>query len=118
MDNITSLVIVLSLFAHFIGDFILQSDAMALKKSKNVRVLLEHAGIYIIPFYPICLFFNIPITWLFVNMFCHFCVDFVSSKITAHFWKTDERHWFFVTIGADQFIHQLFIITTLILFTS
>jgi hypothetical protein len=37
----------------------------------------------------------------------HFATDFVSSRVAGNFWKNEQRHWFFVTIGADQAVHMI-----------
>jgi len=96
------------LFLHFVGDFILQTDRMALNKSKSNTWLTAHIGAY-----------SILITIVFgpvyaaVNAILHFCTDYVTSRITSYLWKKEERHWFFVTIGADQLIHALCLLWTL-----
>lgn len=118
MNIQTSLLIISILFAHFIGDFILQSDEMAINKSKDNKVLLEHAGIYMLPFYPLCFIFDVSIVWIIVNSFLHYVVDWGSSKLTSKLYQEHKRHWFFVTIGADQLIHQILLIGSLIIFLN
>ena len=122
-----SLTIPISLLAiHFIADFILQNDWMALNKSKNsvigLKALLTHVTIYSICFSWLGAAF-VAITWIL-----HFIVDAITSRITSKLWflpltpiywhgpeehpqqyvttpKTHLRHWFFVMIGLDQLIH-------------
>ena len=93
------------IWLHFIGDFILQSDAMATKKSTNSLWLGFHVLVYSLPL----LLFG----WQFalVNGAAHFITDFITSRLTSYLWKHEERHWFFTVIGLDQAIHM----TTLLL---
>ena len=97
--------IIILIWMHFIADFILQTDTMAVNKSKSNKWLTVHVTIYTIPF----LYFG----WLFaiINGIAHFVTDYVTSRVASKLWAKDERHWFFVTVGFDQAIH----ITTLLL---
>lgn len=99
--------IILVLFLHFIGDFILQTDAMAKNKSTSLKWLAHHVTVYSLPLY--------FIGWKFAltNAGLHLCVDFVTSKITSRLWSAGKTHWFFVVIGLDQFIHASCLILTL-----
>jgi hypothetical protein len=87
------------IWIHFIADFILQSDTMALNKSKSVKWLLIHAAVYAIPF----------LIWgpLFCMMafITHAVIDFFTSKGTSWLWQRNQRHWFFTLIGFDQALH-------------
>ena len=98
-------VILLLVWAHFVGDFILQSDYLALNKSKNNLVLLWHVSLYMTPFLALTLLLPITWAWLFLNWTLHLCTDYVSSRITRRFSQMGKEHWFFTTIGADQAIH-------------
>lgn len=111
------------LLLHFLGDFLLQSDWMALHKSKHWDPLVIHAGVYSLCFLP---FFG----WWFVGVtfITHALTDFCTSRLTSKLWFIDllepidddrldyptfefarvyprKRHWFFVVIGFDQLIH-------------
>ena len=96
---------ILIIWAHFIGDFILQSDYHAQGKSKNSWILAQHVAMYSIPFIALGLFIPISIAWIVFNAIAHFSTDFVTSRITSKLWAEKKVHWFFVTIGADQSIH-------------
>lgn len=85
---------------HFIADFILQSQWMAENKSKRLDALTAHCVIY-----GLCFLVPFGIVFAGVNAGLHFAVDFVTSRITATLWQKQQWHWFFVVIGADQFIH-------------
>lgn len=94
------------LFAHFVGDFILQSDWMAQNKSKKLYPLCTHVTVYSLPLY----FWG----WKFAlaNAGMHFCIDFVTSRISSRLWAAKQVHWFFVVIGFDQFLHAACLILT------
>lgn len=121
-----SLTIPISLLVtHFVADFILQSDWMALNKSKNNKALYLHAFVYSLCFLPFGFWFFLA------TFFMHFTTDYYTSRITSKLWffkpwqtmtfegennQTEERivswvqsggsrHWFFVMIGFDQLLH-------------
>jgi len=91
--------VLLLVWAHFIADFIAQSDMMARSKSSSNKWLLIHVAIYTVI---MCAF-----GWVFalVNGVLHFITDFITSRVASYFHKKDEIHWFFVVIGFDQAIH-------------
>jgi Protein of unknown function (DUF3307) len=91
----------LLLIVHFVGDFLLQSDYMALNKSKSWRALTLHVSVYAVCFTPWGLTF-IVVTWI-----THFLTDAVTSRINARLWTRDRKRWFFVALGADQLMHAI-----------
>ena len=122
------------LLTHWIGDFLLQSDWMALNKSKNTwegsRALFFHVLTYSSCFIWLGLEFTL------LTFVMHWPVDFVTSRITRRLfpfvpaWPDDppfidwynkdgedgrSNHWFFVVIGLDQLIHYLCLSFTLYL---
>lgn len=96
------------LTVHFVADFILQSDWMALNKSKRLDALLLHVTVYSACFLP---FYGLA----FAGITCllHFAQDFVTSRINAKLWQANQRHWFFVAIGADQLLHYYLLAMTM-----
>jgi hypothetical protein len=99
-------VVLALIWTHFIADFLLQNDEMAIKKSKDNQMLACHSIFYGIPFIWLGPLFLI-ITWIL-----HFLVDYVSSRATSRLWTAGERHWFFCVIGFDQAIHLTILIAT------
>ena len=91
--------IILLMWAHFIGDFLLQNDKMALNKSKSNLWLGIHSLVYSLPL----VFFGFQFA-VFNGIF-HYLIDWVTSRGTTKLWLANERHWFFVLIGFDQTIH-------------
>ena len=117
----------LLLLTHFIGDFLLQSDWMALNKSKRLDALFVHATTY-----AVCFLWVGP-TFALITLVTHMATDAITSRITSRLWFFDskpevtdihgvkwmpvrlngKRHWFFVMIGFDQLIHAVTLIWTL-----
>lgn len=114
------------LFSHWVADFLLQTDDMAKNKSSDCIVLGFHCIFYSIVmtfcflifyitaqlYYPLEFFIIRPdfpaeylTFFLFGTFVFHFAIDYVTSRMTTEFWIREERHWFFVTIGFDQFLH-------------
>ena len=103
--DISIIIVVVILWAHFVGDFILQSDYHAVNKSKSNLALFEHVLFYSLPLTLIGFLIPVSIAWIIANAVMHAAVDYVTSRITSKLWQQNKRHWFFVTIGADQSLH-------------
>lgn len=117
---------------HFVGDFLLQSDWMALNKSKwpesqeGRDALTVHAAVYAAS---IGLFTLNPFVAL-ITFVAHAVTDAITSRWTTKLWflpmeqvsKSDnlwyaypdwkKRHWFFVVIGFDQMLHGIQLVLT------
>lgn len=106
VDDMTIEMLLILIWAHFIADFLLQTDKMALNKSSNNFWLGVHVIIYSMPF--------MLISWKYavVNGLLHFITDFCTSRATSYLYKKNQRHWFFVVIGLDQAIHMTCLVLT------
>ena len=102
------------LVAHYVADFLLQSDYMAKNKSKSSAVLAQHVFVYTsalaVLMYSIILFstqngYIWIVAWAGLNGGAHFVVDFFTSRMTSSLFGKGDYHNGFVVIGADQLIH-------------
>lgn len=91
--------LIILIWIHFIADFLLQSDKIALNKSSSNIALTKHVALYSICFLPFGYKFVI-ITWM-----AHWLTDYISSRVCKNLYGKGERHWFFVVIGLDQALH-------------
>lgn len=120
-----------ALIAHFVGDFLFQSDWMATNKSKHWDVLAIHVCAYTVAFLPFWAVGWIPADFLLYLWATHYVTDAITSRITSALWFIDmqvpptdielgngqiykfygrfnaKRHWFFAMIGLDQLIHYI-----------
>ena len=114
------------LAAHWVADFVLQTNWQATNKSKNCKALSGHVLSYtgvllLVSFFVLGfdtnagMFVIRPILWAFVllNGVLHFCTDYVTSRITSKLYVKQDWHNFFVVIGFDQLIHQTTLAVTL-----
>ena len=113
------------LFIHWIADFVCQTDKMATGKSKNWTDLLDHTTLYstlwtIATLLLLIVNKNEPYSWQDIsNCFtfggitfvAHTITDYFTSRLNSKLWEKKEVHWFFVSIGFDQWLHyiQLFL---------
>tara|TARA_R110000782_G_scaffold15939_2_gene46095 strand:- start:5214 stop:5597 length:384 start_codon:yes stop_codon:yes gene_type:complete len=115
-------IILYFLLIHWLGDFVLQTSHMAIRKSTSNYYLGMHVTVYtvttILGWFLLFLIYGIHATW--VQYFCaglaifsmHFLTDYITSRITGKYYKQQKNHEFFVTIGFDQWLHylQIFIV--------
>jgi hypothetical protein len=111
-----SLVISL-IVAHFIGDWILQSREMALKKSKNFRVLANHLWIMAAPLVLVGIIFNLSRVAFAIYIFSHLLIDWFLPKLylsirgenAYDYYESGadykEDYYFWSTIAIDQMLH-------------
>lgn len=110
--------IYLIIWAHFVCDFILQTDGMAQGKSSSNVWLGKHIAVYTGTLLFILAWkYAIAgaLLYCLVNGAAHFATDYVTSRITKKLWATKQVHNFFVVIGFDQAIHLTTLIATLFL---
>lgn len=87
------------LWVHTFADFVVQTNWMAINKSKNSVILTIHVASYAMFLLPFGFWFSV------VNFFAHWATDYVTSRITSRLWKEEKRHKFFIVIGIDQALH-------------
>lgn len=111
--------ILLILTAHFISDFLCQTEKVATSKGDKIEWLAAHAGVYTIILWFFMIFVVIGkgyfekdiitigqfATWVLLNGVFHFFIDGVSSRSTKQLWENDNKRPFFDVIGLDQLIH-------------
>lgn len=113
------------LTAHWIFDFILQTDAQAKGKSSSMKDLLSHTGSYSMYWLMAsCLLFGIQnihretswyiwtsIIFSTVTFICHTITDYFTSRLNKRLWEKGQTHKFFISVGGDQLLHytQLFL---------
>ena len=115
----TSFMLILT--AHFVGDFIFQTDRQAKGKSTSVDILAEHILTYSIPISLVGFFLlpmNFALLWVMINAGLHFITDFFTSKLNSYLWKQGRTHDFFVSVGFDQLIHYFCLIGTFTILTK
>ena len=109
---------------HYWADFTMQTNWMATNKSKSVKALSAHVGVYtgMMAIFAMSLalsgYFSLPGMFGFVllNGALHFCVDFCTSKITSRYWSQNKMHEFFAVVGFDQLLHFNCLLITLVYF--
>jgi hypothetical protein len=102
------------LTAHFVGDFVFQSDWMAVNKSKSYSILAMHVITYTLTLLISLIPIELPgtLAWVAINGVVHYIQDAITSRINAKLWAAGQRHWFFVGIGADQLLHYITLFVT------
>jgi hypothetical protein len=96
---------------------------VANEKSKRWDILIIHCGAYaiIIQVSVLIIFilsnipstkFESPLAIMGITLFItHFIIDFVTSKMTAYYYRVGKTKAFWNTIGFDQILHIWILIT-------
>ena len=119
------LLILLIFVVHFLADFVFQSSKMATGKSKSLKWLSIHVGVYGLVSLITAVFISAKFgnyvygfSWWILNVALHFAVDYVTSKLTSRLWEQKNMRLFFVMIGFDQLLHNLCLMGTYYLLKS
>lgn len=117
-SEINIYLVLIILFIHWVADFIMQNDDMAQGKSKSAFWLLTHTMTYTlcwsVPILIMFYIFNTGNTWvitskatlfLFITFVAHTITDYFTSRLNSKLWNEKKVHWFFVSVGFDQFLH-------------
>ena len=122
-----SIIVLYFLLVHWLSDFVLQTEHMALRKSTSNYYLGMHVTVYTLTTILAWLLYFLvvgihvtPLKYLEagVAIFAmHFLTDYITSRITGKYYKAQKNHEFFVTIGFDAFLHycQLFLVFNFII---
>lgn len=122
--NMINLKIVIGiLFIHWVADFICQTDWQAKNKSKDFTALLQHTLVYSMIWFIVAFIcglshlFDPNITYkaegfTFITLFCHTFQDYFTSRLNTKLWNEGKVHWFFVSVGFDQFLHYVQLLLT------
>lgn len=103
------------LFLHLVCDFFLQSREMANNKSKSIYWLSAHVLTYCVPWLLILSFFfefSLAIKFVVITFVGHFITDYITSKLTTHYYEKKKIGMFFNIIGIDQFLHYIQLLVT------
>lgn len=119
-------------FLHFLADFVLQPREMGRKKSEQVKYLAHHLLIqWVVFFFGLMLIMPDHFAlFALVNTLVHGLIDWniwnlykisvwkrrrseielIGREEFKKTWKYWEDHWFYLTIGFDQFLHATTIV--------
>jgi hypothetical protein len=107
-------------FAHYISDFILQTEWMATTKSKSLKPLAAHITVYtgsLIAFGSLFTLVSVPfstvVSFCLLNGILHMATDFCTSKVSSWAFENKRISLFWAVIGFDQFVHIATFILTL-----
>lgn len=122
---------------HWVADFLLQTQDMATKKSKENYWLTKHVLSYVIGMSATALMIAIitwnlvpALLWLAINGGLHWCTDYYTSRWTSKLYAKQQFYTpnkyvkffnfpaFFSVIGLDQVIHYFCLFITYSLFIT
>jgi hypothetical protein len=95
---------------HFLADFCMQTEWMALGKSKEMAPLLAHIGTYtliLLLFSSLFMTGPMAIIWSISNGICHMWVDYFSSRAMRRARESGQERKFFMILGLDQMLHYV-----------
>lgn len=122
MITLSLTVILLLCLAHYVADFVFQTDWMAQNKSKTNYPLFVHVCTYS----SVLFLFLLPVVptkdlilFAFLNGILHFIIDYFSSRLSSKLYRegrlgssTIPNFGFFSIIGLDQLLHYICLFTT------
>lgn len=104
------------ILAHWVADFVCQSNWMAQNKSKSFKALSLHILAYTtVLSLMLLLATGNSSAFLYgaINGAVHFVVDAITSRITSKLYAKGDVHNFFVVVGLDQAIHMMTLVATM-----
>lgn len=129
-------VLIVILF-HWIADFLLQTQDMAIQKSKSNYWLTQHIKAYMYGMLPVTFVLIFlghatllgALAWWIINGILHWCTDYATSRWTSKLYAEQKFYTpnkyvkffnfpaFFSVIGLDQVIHYTCLFTTYYIFS-
>jgi hypothetical protein len=110
--------LLLLFLAHWVGDFLLQSNAMASQKSKSIKWLTVHVAVYTATlglFSILVIDSQVLGGFILVNAGLHWITDFFTSKLAYRYRERPKT--FYAILGLDQLIHYSCLAITFQYFT-
>jgi hypothetical protein len=101
------------LLAHWVGDYLLQTNEMATQKATSLKWLTIHVAVYCIPILVAgILLFSMQqaLTYLAINASLHWLTDLVTSRLATRY-RANPRV-FHLVVGFDQFFHSACLLGT------
>jgi len=119
-------VVYMILVAHYVGDFIAQTNWMAQNKSSDNQALLVHVGVYSSVVTILMMIFlilssnfilplNAILSWAAINAIMHFATDYLTSRMSSRAYRNNDLRKFWIIIGADQVMHTITLLATWVL---
>ncbi len=108
-------VVLIILFVHWLADFVLQTDWQAQNKSKNNIALTLHVLSYTIVWCFVSLWLLGPAgssVFAIITFITHWFTDYYTSRLNSKLYAAGKIHYFFVSIGFDQFLHYAQLLLT------
>lgn len=92
------------IMAHFVGDYLFQTEYMAMNKGKSNYILLAHCFCYGFGVMIITKLFNVNITelGLLIIIGLHFPIDYLKARSISTKYLTDNR-----ALLVDQVLHYI-----------
>jgi len=101
--------IILLLFIHVLGDYVLQWKKLSNEKSSDLLKLLLHVGIYtavLVVLSPFALGLSITqgLVFSLFNGVTHLIIDFIAGKLKIQYAKKNDTAYY-ATIATDFILH-------------
>jgi hypothetical protein len=105
--------IILLLFAHWVGDYALQTNQMITNGNRSLRKLSVHVAIYALPvaiaayilFRP-----GVVLQFIDIIVILHWLTDFFINRLALRF--KDQQRFYYSFVGLGQFVHTTCLLVT------
>jgi Protein of unknown function (DUF3307) len=104
---------IILLVGHWIGDYLLQGNKIAARKSRSVAWLALHVSLYTLILFSVSLIIfsgTSLLLFIAVNAGLHFVTDLLTGKLYNRF--RENPRIFFPILGLDQLIHGVTLLLT------